>query len=417
MSDNRLSVPGRSVLHASLVEKASLATPIAETKNESGVGVPLDENRAAQLGRLAELPSLGEVLGALLKRIEADKCQDDLTPFSSLRLLPNGLLSKGKGGLPVTYRVFGNTLRNWCNPPRNVARVLVTLPVDRADGTEAPRATHSARSCAYNAYLDRNALNRRGDRVVLRSRMLKLGDATRRMIIGVVSESHSLRDGDDDKLVTALAMAFSGALEAARAEAFRGVEESEIRILFPAIEVELSGAGRWSGYVTARNSETGSKSWNISAGLYRQQDGASVACEAVVRFGRHTGRNVAMKMVEAAWGAERLLRLLSTRAGELAAKLAPWDDTTALKKVREALAGTFACDPDVCCGIAFELGRQARGHLTVGALMSVLGELAGAAGRRIEARPIEILLGRVLVSGWSELKAVGSETVDEEVES
>lgn len=394
-------IAGADTQAAQIRERASLKS--AELRVENGLVVPSD-TRLAQLGRLVELPSLGECLEAWRQRIVDDVCIDYEVPFSNLSLTPAGMISKGKGGLPLTYRTFGNILRSWCAPPRNVARVLVELPAHY----DQP---HSPRACAFNAYLQRNP--NQAEKIHLRSRLLNVPGGEhlqRRTVIAAVSASHSRADGDDLPLISALTFAFSGSMTAARASAWRGIDETEMRSVFPALEVDVPSAGpeKWQGYVVARNSETGAKSWSISAGLYRTTDGATVACEAAVRFGRHSGKKVSERMVEAADGASSLLKLLAERAGELAAKVTPWGEEETLKKIRQALVGTFAHEEDACAAIALGLGAV-DGPMTIGKLMNVLGWVGSQAKSRTEARPLEILLGRVLVHGWRELKAVGAD--------
>lgn len=447
---------GRQFAIAAHVERREVRLSSAQVLALDGVIVGVDESRAAQLGALAELPSLAEVLSAWAQRRLDDKCEDYPTDFRELLMRPNGELSpfvsteyrpviarENPDALPMTYRTFGNLLRHYCRPPRNVARCLVGLPTN-ADGPNHTGRTarslvdddildeeyDSPRAVAYNAYLDRKKSDDQrvttitgepATTVVVRTRLLPAGEQVdgeatqpmRRTIIGAVTPTHCLRNGDDDKLIAALSLAFAGNMETARATAFRGVEESEMRALFPALQVEVPGTGaeKWTGYVTARNSESGAKSWAVSAGLYRSADGASVACEAVVRTGRHVGKKVAERMVEVATGAAELLNDLTERAAELSGRV--WVGTTEafFRKLRQALAGTVAYDPDVCCGIALELGRL-DGPITIGRLMDVLGRIAGGCERRVDARPIEVLLGRLLVEGWTELKAVAVDAED-----
>lgn len=405
----------------------------ADMNMNGGLAFSLDETRAAALGRLAELPSLGECLAGWQQRIIDDACRDYPIPFRDLELNADGRLafSEENGPLPMTYRTFGSLLRRYCAPPRNVARVLFELPV-------LEKGLHSPRACAYNAYLERHNAPERarlaivggeeGPEIIwLRSRLLRQAevDGVRpppvRTIIAGLSPTHSLQSGDDDKLITALTIAFAGAGATARATAFRGIDESEMRAVFPALEVQIADAGseKWMGYVTARNSESGAKSWSISAGLYRTKDGASVACEAILRTGRHVGTKVPERMVEVATGAAELLQKLIAEANELASKAAPWSEESTLKRIREALGGTIAHDPDVCCALAFELGRSTGAMsdpITVGLLMNAIGLIGAAAPRRIDARPLEVLLGRVLVQGWKELKAVATDVEADEEE-
>lgn len=419
----------------------------AQNRQEHGVVHADDDGRAAKLGELAKLPSLGEVLSAWTARIAADQMEDKRVPFRKLRLTPTGLLSSGKAGLPMTYRIFGHLIRGWCSPPRNVAQCLIrlrtaALPTSSTPSSELPTVAtlHSPRACAYNDYLDqrnereRARLNLVGDtdeaaeRVTIRTRVLRTAIETpegqpqryleRRTVIGAVTDTHSGPCGDDAAMIAALSIAFAGASSTARASAFRGIEESEIRAVFPALEVTIPATGgseKWTAYLTARNSETGAKSWSISAGLYRTTDGATVACEAVQRAGRHVGERVAERMVEVANGAAELLTKLTETAGELAAKETPWSEDETLRKLKAAVAGTVLADPNACCGLAWQLGETVqRGKITVGAIMNALGRVAAECETRAQAKPLEILAGRVLVEGWEELKAVASES---EVES
>lgn len=428
----------------------------APTRQEHGVVQTDDDSRAAKLGELAKLPSLGEVLSAWTARIAADQMEDKRVPFYKLRLTPTGLLSSGKAGLPMTYRIFGHLIRGWCSPPRNVAQCLIRLriaelPTQSTPTGQLPQSTptgqlptdgvlHSPLACAYNDYLgqrnDRERARLRltseddsaAERVTIRTRVIRTALETpegepqryteRRTVIGAVTDTHSGPSGDDAAMITALSVAFAGSSATARAQAYRGIEESELRAVFPAFEVEIPSTGgseKWTAYLTARNSETGAKSWSISAGLYRTADGATVACEAVQRSGRHVGSRVAERMVEVAEGAATLLRKLTETAAELAAKETPWSEDETLKKLRAAVQGTVLAEGEALCGLAWQLGETVqRGRITVGAIMNALGRVAAECETRAQAKPLEILAGRVLVEGWDELKAVATES---EVES
>lgn len=448
----------QSMTTAILNERKALTQ--SGTRVENGVVLTSDEIRSAELGRLQELPSLGEAMRAWMEAIAASAPEDYAVDFRSVLMMADGRLHVGRPDKllvdalmtncgpdhekphPLTYRTFGNLLRHFCSPPKNVAKNMIDLPTIDMPHQHTGRTwrrendpSDSPRAHAYNAILDKR---KRHDEtvtrltgepattVIFRTRLLprfesRFAKDTERIrtIIGVVSPNHCLRDGDDDKLIAALTIAFAGQLEGARGVAFRGVDESELRAVFPTLEVEVPDAGpeKWHGYVTARNSESGAKSWTISAGLYRTADGASVACEAVVRTGRHVGKKVAERMVEVAQGASELLGQLAAKAAELSGRISPWKPEELLKRLRAALAGTFAHDPDICCGIAFELGRRTADleePVTIGTLIGVLGQLAGAATFRRDARPIEVMLGRMMVDGWQELKAVAVETTDEE---
>jgi hypothetical protein len=433
----------------------------AEAKSEfrDGVVIGLDDFRAAALGRLQKMPALTDVLAAWSKQIASERCEDYAVDFRNLLLAPDGRIDidfaspeltvstgtdhwNGRGLIPMTYRVFGSTLRHYCPVPRNIAACLIRLPRAQdphAHTARTMRATgpvsgdDSPRAIAVNAYYD---MRKRSDQTVtnitgepattaiFRTRQLNRRDgkgelvSSPRTAIGVVSPDHCLRDGDDDKLIAALSLAFAGMMDGGRGRFYRGIEESELRAVFPALAVGLPTAGEetWHGYVTARNSESGAKSWSISAGLYREKDGASVACEAVIRYGRHVGRHVAERMVEVSEAAAVALKELCSKAAELAGR--PWVGTEQklLKTLRDALNGTELHDPDTCCGIAWALGEEmGRGRkLTVGLLMDVLGRSMTALPRRVDARPVEVMLGRVLTNGWDEFKAVNAETASDE---
>lgn len=430
------------------------ALTVADVRDEHGTIVGLDDTRAAQLGRLSELPALGEVLSAWSTQRQNDECEDYAIDFADLLLAESGAYRRATtrldesrgltvsmpGDLPMTYRTFGNVLRHYCASPRNVAQCLIQLPTS-ATGPGHTRRTmranfgpvgfDSPRAVAYNAYLDRKkAVDSSVARidegavteVILRTRLLRVPTIvdgqvvpqTRRTVIGAVTPTHCLQNGDDDKLIAALSLAFAGHTDAGRAIAFRGIEESELRAVFPALEVQIPGAGssKWCGYVTARNSESGKKSWSISAGLYRTDDGASVACEAIVRTGRHVGVKVAERMVEVSEGARDLLAKLIETASELAGR--KWEGTRDefFKRLRAALAGTPLETGEACMGIAWALGEEIadlNGPITIGLLLNVLGRAAAQFERRVDARPIEVMLGRLLVDGWKEFKAVGTD--------
>lgn len=438
----------------------------ARSRFDNGVVYGEDEQRAAELGRLHELPSLADCFEAWMKQIAADQCADFAVDFRDVLLAADGRLDMGpftartselrqahrttvpssaEQFMPMTYRTFGNLLRHHTTPERNAARNMIRLPraqdphahtgrtMRRTDGGQ----TDSPRAIAYNALLDEK---KRSDQrvtsitgeesapvttVIFRSRVVNRRDengalvSSPRIAFGVVSPTHCLRDGDDDKLIAALSLAFAGHLSTARGSAYRGIEESELRAVFPALEVEIPGAGneRWSGYITARNSESGAKSWSVSAGLYRQTDGASIACEAIVRTGRHVGTKVAERMVEVAEGAAALLKTLIEQAGELAGRAWEKSDGELLKALRAALSGTSLGDADTCCGIAWGLGElMASGTgqvITIGTLINLLGSIAGQMERRTDSRPVEVMLGRMLVNGWSEFKAAGTERLED----
>lgn len=443
----------------------------ARARFENGVVVGEDEVRAAELGKLHELPSLGETLDGWMTQIGLDECEDYAVDFRDVLLAADGRLDMGHvnrklaeaygteinpGGavtpnhplLPMSYRTFGNVLRHYCPVRRNAAANLIMLPRAQDPHVHTGRTMRagvaplanpnwsgalpdSPRATAYNAYLD---MKKRSDQtvtsltgepatpVIFRSRKLRRYDekgnlaSAPRVIIGVVSPTHCLRDGDDDKLIAAITLAFAGSVNSARAAAYRGVEESELRAVFPALTVSMPDAGeeKWSGYITARNSESGAKSWSVSAGLYRPGDGASIACEAIVRTGRHVGSKVAQRMVEVAEGAAALLKELAEKAAELGALKWVGTEAALLKQLRAALNGTPLFDADACCGLAWALGDAVpSGPVTVGALVNVLGRAAGALERRVDARPVEVMLGRTLVGGWADFHAAGTETTED----
>jgi len=429
----------------------------AETRDEGPTLAGLDDERAAQLGRLHELPSLGEVLSAWATQRQNDECEDYAVDFNDLLMAGDGtfrrmaarfdeergLTKSMPGNLPMTYRVFGNVIRHYCAPRRNVAANLILLPTSargpghaastsRVESTMGGVWTDSPLAIAYNAFLDRKKAvdasvttidESAVTELILRTRLLNGprvdGEAptARRVVIGAVTPSHCLQNGDDDKLIAALSLAFAGHGETGRAIAFRGVEESELRAVFPALTVEIpnGGAEKWVGYITARNSESGKKSWAISAGLYRAGDSASFACEAVVRTGRHVGSKVAERMVEVAEGAAEMLKKLLETVAELAGRT--WDRSTDefLKRMRAALDGTPLHDPDTACLIAWALGAKMgdRKAITIGDVIDVLGQFAGTLDRRVDARPVEVMLGRLLVDGWKEFRAAGTEKLED----
>jgi hypothetical protein len=359
-----------SVAKATSIERQAVHR--SKVRVQDGVVISEDDARAAELGRLHELPSMAEALAAWTDRISRDVCEDYATDFRNVLLAANGKLAEltpvGFGdfapgrifsqppaiGLPLTYKTFGSILRRYCSPPKNVAQCLVQLPTNEtgpghSGATMRLSSPHdSPRAVAFNAYLDKR---KRHDQTIttltgepattaiFRTRLLPRFDEkgvelpSERTAIAVVSPDHCLKDGDDDKLIAALLFAFGDRVQAARGVAFRGVEESELRAVFPTLEIQVPGAGteKWHGYIVARNSESGAKSWTISAGLYRAVDGASVACEAVIRTGRHVGRKVAERMVDVANGASELLQRLADKAAELASLPSPWSNETLLR--------------------------------------------------------------------------------------
>lgn len=446
----------------------------AMARDEDGVVVDMDGSRAARLGALAELPTLNEVLSAWETRIREDQCEDYAVNFGNLLMAGSGELMPLRATpdadigtvtspahvLPMTYRVMGNLGRQWCNPAKNFAKNMMTLPIDSVGPRHAgptgrigigrdrfggDGSWDSPRAVAYNAILDRkkaaDATLARIDgspstTIVLRSRLLHRWNdkgeiiGNKRTVIGAVSTTHCLQGGDDDKLIAALTLAFGPDSNNARATAYRGVEESELRAVFPLMKAPVNdalmvnGTTRsefWMGYITARNSESGAKSWSVSAGLYRHSDGAAIACEAIVRTGRHVGERVTERMVEVAQGAAKLLQKLTEEAAELSSK--KWEGTTEgfLRALKSSIQGTPAGDGDVLCGIAWALGERLmprdyiRGvdekdaKVSIGMLIDVLGGIAASMERRYDARPIEVMLGRVLVHGWADFKAVAAE--------
>lgn len=455
-------------MHQSLPYSRSMR---ALLRREAGVIVGMDEERAAQLGEMAGLPSLAESLAAWVDRISRDLPEDYAVPMGRVLLAPNGeympfaartnteeahgrpagyFHSSPNITLPATYRVFGNVLREHCTVARNVARNLILLPTwftgpgHRALTMRMPAPSgglyDSPRAAAYNAFLDtakagdeermRSVRSISGEEqapttIVFRTRLLPAHAPTeeipepemKRTVIGAVSPTHCLKDGDDDKLIAALSLAFAGYAGSARASAYRGVEESELRAIFPSLKVHVEEMGdtTWSGYIVARNSESGAKSWSIAAGLYREDDGMSVACEALVKTGRHVGKKVAERMVDVAEAAAELLQKLIAEAAELAGRVAPWSEAETMKKLGAALAGTVA-GGDVACATAFEIGRQIetlKDPITIGLLVNALGRVASNTPARGGVRPLEVMLGRMLVKGWDELKAVQADSLDD----
>lgn len=385
------------------------------------VVIPEDGAREAAMGEVAKLPVLGKALLDWANQIRIERPADLPTVFEALKMQPNGLISRGGGSMRMTYRVFGGLLRDYCAPPRNVARCLHRLTAAPLAGSEAPEAPkhHSPRSLAYNDYLKQGAATEAKKTVYLRTRELPYDGANGRrenVIVGQVTPTHSRTGSDDVVFIEKLHEAFPEELLAMRASHYRGIEVSELRAVIPDMRVEMAPGEWWSGYLTVRNSEVGAASWSVSAGLYKELDketvdaarrlgfeGATLSIEANERIGVHSGKKVAERVTEALSSAKALLGTLTERASKLAGrdsiKEAGWIVgrlATALKRVgggddlQDQLLGALAMQ-----ALVWEKQYAVMSHEVV----TFLGQVMTRLTRRGQTYPLERLAGRVLMHG------------------
>lgn len=387
-------------------------------QKDEAVIFPEDSKREASIGATARLPELGEALQQWQNQIALEAPADAHTGFPQLSLKPSGRLSRGNGGMRMTYRVFGDILRSYTQAPRNTARVLHTLPV-----AEELTSPHSPRACAYNAYLQRGLAFSGDKTVVLRTRQVAGIVEGQRVpvIVGAVSPMHSLEDGDDVVFIKALSQAFnrqsnmldSTGLQAIRASVYRGIEVSELRAVVPAMRVEMASGEWWSGYLTVRNSEVGAASWSVSVGLVKEMDeatadaakrlgfeGATLTVEANEQKGFHSGRRVGERVAAALEDAQKLLVEVVGSASELAAKVG-WKDTAwVVSRLRSVLVGVASGDAlDDALGALAIASAEWEAHPSTHEVVSFLGRAMATFPRRGQTYPLERLAGRVLLHG------------------
>lgn len=383
-----------------------------EMKNDEAVLMPEDGAREASIGKVAELPPLADALAAWTRQIAAEKPTDAPTKFKALNLKASGKLSRGNGGLPMTYRVFGEILRGYTAPPRNVARCLVRLSTSQ--GSADAEAAYSPRSVAYNDYLAQGAKANGDETVVLRMRNLPNGDARRTTVVGAVTPTHSGTLSDDPVFIAAMQAGFtSHELCAIRAKFFRGIEVSELRAVVPAVRVEMAPGEFWSGYLVVRNSEVGAASWSVSAGLIKEMDeqtkeaaqrlgyeGATLSMEAHSARGIHSGKKVGERVEGALIDAKALLGTLTDTAGELASATSSKSVEFVVNRLASAIrklgAGEDLTDT-LLAGAA--LLTPAGKAFTSNEVITFLGQAMVKLSRRGMSYPLERLAGRVLLNG------------------
>lgn len=368
---------------------------------------PKDDERDARLGRAMALPNLDETLNAWLAQRHAEQPMDWPAKLADVRMTGDGRISRGRKGIRSTYRAFGTLVRNWSGRRvRNMAAVLVALPVATPEEQHAAEVlakdAHSPRACAVNAFL---RSGEQTDTVIFRTRLV---DGVR-TFVAPVTETHSREDSDDPVMIDALRTGFMEALGVARASFYRGLDSSECRIVFPNTTV-TAGRAVWSGYVTAVNSETSTCSWSISAGLYRNHDGATLAVEATGKVGRHVGRAM-VRMVEATEAASFMLRDLMRHADEWMSRPCPWNEAAMLKRLSSALVKARASD-EAIASIAMALAERGTGLAQVidAIASAAAGELAG----RGRAVALEQMAGRLLIYGWDDGLTVKAQAGGEE---
>jgi hypothetical protein len=392
-----------------------------ETKQDEAVIYPEDSAREAAIGKVAALPPLADELTRWEAQIKAEK-PGDMTPLlGELRLRASGRLARSANGgaRPLTYRVFGEILRGYTAPPRNVARCLVRLRTSQ--GSADAEALSSPRSVAYNDYLAQASEKAKGETVVLRTRDLLTGtkDANdtplrQTTVVGAVTPTHSGVFSDDPVFIAAVRAGFtSHELSAIRARYFRGIEVSELRAVVPAMRVEMAPGEFWSGYLVLRNSEVGAASWSVSAGLTKEMDeqtkdaaqrlgfeGATLSVEAHAARGIHSGKKVGERIEAALTDAKALLETLTGTAGALAAKTTTkpteWVTNRLASAVRRLGLGEEMTD-QLLAGAA--LLTPAGERFTTNEVVTYLGQAMTRLSRRGQSYPLERLAGRVLLNG------------------
>jgi hypothetical protein len=394
-------------------------------ENEDAVLLPDDGAREANIGEVAKMPTLLEALHSWEKLIAAEKPSDQPTPFNKLHMVPDGRISRGNGPLRMTYRVFGGLLRDYCAPPKNVARCLHRLTA--GDPGDAAAKIHTPRSFAYNDYLNRGATATGSKEVWLRTRELPGADGERRkVIVGQVTPTHSRAGSDDPVFIEKLREAFKGELKAVRARAFRGIEVSELRAVIPALRVEMAPGEWWSGYLIVRNSEVGAASWMIGAGLTKEMDEqsldaarrlgfegtASLSVQANTKIGVHTGKKVAERVDEALIEARAMLDTLVDQARNLAeatTKLTVEQVVEKLAKALRSAGGSELVQDRLLGGLAMQGVEWSRSttpytlpseeQVQTHDVVSFLGQAMRVVANRAQSYPLERLAGRVLLHG------------------
>lgn len=367
---------------------------------------PTDAAREAKMGRIATLPTLQEALEKWTTQAVNEAPTDFATPFGALKLTATGRLSRGNGGMRLTYRVFGALLRAYCAAPRNIARCLVELPAAIDD-----KAATSPRSVAVNAYYAGGAQMNQDAKCVIRTRLLNGA----RTAVGAVSPTHSLTAGDDLVFIRALREYFSAAeRNDMRATIYRGIEISELRVVIPAMRVEVAPGEWWSGYIVVRNSEIGAASWSISAGLIREMDaatkdaaqrlgfeGATLTVQTASKGGAHHGTKVAQRANEALQGVHKMLATLREGAAERALKTAKHDRLWIRERLERVVKDAGLTEEvetaqlDALLASSGEWSHQ----VTASSVIRTLAQLSTQVTRRSQQLPIERLMGRVLMEG------------------
>jgi hypothetical protein len=375
---------------------------------------PEDGAREAALGSVATLPSLASALDAWSKQITAEQPEDLPTKFHALALTQSGTLSRGHGGLPMTYRVFGEVIRRYCAPPANVARCLHRLAIARRYNTDQGPTYRYPRASAYNEYLAQGRERLVSDTTVhLRTRMLGPVGAKKKTVVGAVTPTHTREATDDARFIDAIRAHFGGSLQGMRASYYRGIEVSELRSIVPYLRVELAPGEWWSGYLTVRNSEVGAASWSVAVGLVKEMDeqtqetakrlgfeGATLTVEAHDYMGVHMGKNAAKRIAAAMASAEEKLGEVVKSASALACALsvrdAAWVRERLATAVKRVGVGEELAE-DLVAGIALAEPKAVR--FSAAEVVTLLGQVMTRVPTRAQAYPLERLAGRALLHG------------------
>jgi len=381
---------------------------------------PEDGRREADIGATLRMPLLKNALFDWEQQIKHDFPIDVAVQLRNIRMAPDGLLTSNEGALvyadseqkhPMTYRVFGNLLRKYCAPPRNVARCLQRLSIS-ALSMSSPRAL------AFNDYFRQAVeLGAGNEEVILRLRTLQIAPMqVAKVVVGAVTPHHSLKEGDDQVFIEAIRDQFDGHLEEVRARVFRGVEVSELRAVLPALRVEMAPGEWWSGYLVVRNSEVGASSWSVHVGLRKELAGevadaamrlgsgsansATLSFETNSRVGVHTGKRIRNRISDALSEGKSMLRMLMTETRRLGAdQSAQTDDWVRLRLATavNSLGASQELSERLVAGAIFLTPEN--GTFTAREVVAFLGDAMNQLKYRSQSYPLERLAGRVLLNG------------------
>ena len=260
------------------------------TRLEAGQVVEL-EAMTRRLPYLLDLPFLNQGLEALVEQVRQEDPRDYKVLLRELAMLPNGHLTRGNSAVAWTYHGLAQLLSGFCDAPRNVTQNVVHLRTN-----SDPNAIWSARAVAFDDIVSQ-ASETRTEPLTFRT----IQAHGRRALRSVVSSTrHSLEYGDDLVLVGAIRAALGDKINSVKASVRRWTDCTRIDIVLPEVSLQVGSGERYFATLHLVNSETGSKSWGVSGGLWSTKTGASIlgsTGEGSSASGRHVGHRVADRMI------------------------------------------------------------------------------------------------------------------------